>query len=91
MRDIAEWLGALGLGRYTDAFAENDIDGDILLRLTNDDLREIGVSSVGHRRKLLEELAQVSLWLRSDIQGMSEVGPRTPQQATFDGRCPLWP
>ena len=51
MRDVAEWLGALGLSQYKDAFAENDIDGDILLRLTNDDLREIGVSSVGHRRK----------------------------------------
>ncbi|MBV8850850.1 MAG: AAA family ATPase, partial [Methylobacteriaceae bacterium] len=51
--NIAEWLARLGLPQYADAFAENAIDASILEQLTGEDLKELGVSLLGHRRKLL--------------------------------------
>jgi class 3 adenylate cyclase/predicted ATPase len=51
--DVAAWLRALGLEQYGPAFRDNDVDGDVLPELTADDLISIGVTSVGHRRKLL--------------------------------------
>lgn len=55
--DIAAWLHGLGLERYAEAFADNDIDAAILPKLTAEDLSAVGVTSVGHRRKLLEAIA----------------------------------
>jgi class 3 adenylate cyclase/predicted ATPase len=55
--DPAEWLRGLGLEQYASAFRENDIDGEILLRLTAEDLRELGIASIGHRRRLLDAIA----------------------------------
>ena len=57
--DVAEWLKALGLEQYEPAFVSNDIDGEVLPELTSDDLIGIGVSSIGHRRKLLAAVAQL--------------------------------
>src|SRR5262245_56265873 len=58
--DIGDWLRSLDLGRYQQAFRDNEIDEQILPRLTADDLKEIGVGPVGHRRKLLEAIAALS-------------------------------
>jgi hypothetical protein len=55
--DIAAWLRGLGLSQYEQAFRDNAVDVDLLPRLTGDDLREMGVAAVGHRRKLLEAIA----------------------------------
>jgi SAM domain (Sterile alpha motif) len=55
--DVAEWLRGLGLEQYAPAFTENDIDGAVLPELTTEDLISIGVTSVGHRRKLLSAIA----------------------------------
>jgi class 3 adenylate cyclase/predicted ATPase len=55
--DIPAWLRGLGLEQYQSAFQENDIDGGVLLTLTDADLRELGVASLGHRRKLLAAIA----------------------------------
>jgi hypothetical protein len=52
--DIGAWLRELGLERYEHAFRENEIDAEILPKLTADDLKDIGVTTVGHRRKLLD-------------------------------------
>src|SRR3954466_9193935 len=57
MQDIAQWLESLGLGQYAPRFAENDIDAAILPQLTDQDLKEIGVASLGHRRQLLRAIA----------------------------------
>jgi SAM domain (Sterile alpha motif) len=46
--DVAEWLRGLGLEHYAPAFRDNDIDGEVLRRLTADDLRDLGVASIGH-------------------------------------------
>jgi class 3 adenylate cyclase/predicted ATPase len=55
--DVAAWLRGLGLERYVPAFRDNDVDGEVLPELTADDLISIGVTSVGHRRKLLAAIA----------------------------------
>jgi SAM (Sterile alpha motif) domain-containing protein len=55
--DVAAWLQDLGLERYVPAFRDNDIDAEVLPELTADDLISIGVTSVGHRRKLLAAIA----------------------------------
>jgi hypothetical protein len=50
---IADWLRELGLAQHAQAFADNDIDHDVLAELTAEDLTGLGVTSIGHRRKLL--------------------------------------
>jgi class 3 adenylate cyclase len=55
--DIEQWLEGLGLGRYAEAFAENEIDLDALPHLTEDDLKDLGVA-LGARRKLLAAIAE---------------------------------
>jgi class 3 adenylate cyclase/predicted ATPase len=55
--DVAAWLHGLGLERYAPAFRDNEIDWEVLPKLTSEDLREIGVAAIGHRRKLLDAIA----------------------------------
>src|SRR6201993_230677 len=57
--DLRRWLRALGLERYEAAFRENAIDYAVLLNLTVEDLKDLGVSLVGHRRKLLDAIAKL--------------------------------
>src|SRR5262245_27001867 len=56
--DVGAWLESLGLGHYTRAFAENDVDFTILDQLTDADLKELGVASLGHRKRLLAAIAR---------------------------------
>jgi SAM domain (Sterile alpha motif) len=65
--DIVVWLRSLGLGKYEAAFRENEIDETVLPNLTADDLKELGVTALGHRRKLLDAIAA----LRNDAGGKS--------------------
>ena len=55
--DIARWLEGLGLGQYQHAFRRSDVDVAVLPELTADDLTALGVTSIGHRRKLLAAIA----------------------------------
>jgi len=55
--DVGAWLRELGLEQYVAAFADNDIDAETLPSLTAEDLRELGVSSLGHRKKLQAAIA----------------------------------
>jgi class 3 adenylate cyclase/predicted ATPase len=55
--DIAAWLRGLGLGEYETAFRANEIDAAVLPRLTAEDLKDLGVTLVGHRRRLLDAIA----------------------------------
>ena len=60
---VEQWLRNLGLAQYAQAFAENDVDFDVLGGLTEADLKELGVASLGHRKRLLaaiEELRALS-------------------------------
>ena len=59
--DIGEWLRGIGLEQYEAAFRDNEIDGDILRTLTADDLKDLGVTIVGHRRKMLTAISELSV------------------------------
>jgi class 3 adenylate cyclase/tetratricopeptide (TPR) repeat protein len=81
--DVTAWLDELGLGHYAEAFADNDIDGAMLTELTGDDLKELGVASLGHRKALLAAIAA----LRDDDGDLtSTVGPNaTGEVVVADG------
>ena len=79
MQQIADWLQKLGLGQYAQRFAENDISFAVLPDLTDQDLKEIGVASLGHRRQLLRAI--------TELKG-SEEGTRKP---SIDDIAPIAP
>src|SRR4029077_8461674 len=63
--DVVVWLRSLGFAKYEAIFRENDIDETVLPSLTHENLKELGVASIGHRAKLLDAIAA----LRSDAIG----------------------
>ena len=69
--DVVVWLRSLGLERYEGVFRENEIDETVLPSLTAEDLKDLGVSIVGHRRKLLDAIAA----LRADSNAKTAVTP----------------
>ena len=69
MPQIADWLKKLGMSEYAERFAESDIDASVLRDLTDQDLKELGVS-LGHRRKMLRAIAE-----------LVDVPPTQPQPA----------
>ena len=70
--DVGTWLRALGLSQYARAFAEHDIDSEALGELTADDLKELGVASLGHRKKLLAAISH------APASGVQPVPPQPP-------------
>jgi class 3 adenylate cyclase len=58
MQDLAHWLEELGMSEYAQRFAENDIDASVLRHLTDENLKELGIS-LGHRVKLLAAIRQL--------------------------------
>jgi hypothetical protein len=56
MQQVTDWLEKLGMSGYARYFADNDIDFSILGDLTDQDLKDIGVASLGHRRKILRAI-----------------------------------
>src|SRR5512144_100564 len=68
--EVRDWLEKLGLVQYADAFVDNHIEGRLLRTLTADDLRELGVTSLGHRKRLLEAIA-----------GLEQAGPVAAAEA----------
>src|SRR3974390_1316905 len=80
--DVGGWLRRLGLEEYEAAFCENNIDDTILPSLTTEDLKELGVGSVGHTRKLLEGLAA----LRPDTS--AKTAPTAPVAAAAPASAP---
>ena len=79
--DIGSWLRSLGLERYEAAFRENEIDETVLPSLTHETLKELGVTAVGHRLKLLGAIAA----LGSD----GATKPRSADEATVPA-APSW-
>jgi SAM domain (Sterile alpha motif) len=55
--DVVVWLRSLGLGKYEAAFRENEIDGTVLPSLTEEHLKQLGATPLGHRLKLLDAIA----------------------------------
>jgi class 3 adenylate cyclase/tetratricopeptide (TPR) repeat protein len=58
--DVGDWLRSLGMGQFEAAFRDNEIDSEVLSKLTNDDLKELGVAAVGQRRKLLSAIESLA-------------------------------
>jgi len=69
--DLGDWLRRLGLERYEEAFRKNEIDDTILPSLTAEDLKELGVGILGHRRKLLDAIVA----LRADADARASPPP----------------
>ncbi|MCK1642268.1 AAA family ATPase [Bradyrhizobium sp. 157] len=80
--DICAWLRGLGLERYEKAFRENAIDEAILPKLTAEDLRDLGVTAVGHRRILLDAIATLRA---ATVGDMAEYSVKPDRSA---GRAP---
>jgi class 3 adenylate cyclase/predicted ATPase len=59
MQQVTDWLEKLGMSEYAQHFADNDIDFSILHDLTDQDLKDLGVASLGHRRKILRAIAEL--------------------------------
>jgi hypothetical protein len=76
--DVADWLGTLGLERYEATFRENDVDAELLPNLTADDLRDLGITSVDHRRRIVEAIAA----LRSEAS--AQVSPQVSPSPSND-------
>ena len=82
--DVAAWLQNLDLERYVSAFRDNDIDAEVLLKLTAEDLISIGVTSVGHRRKLLDAIASLGIAVPTAVVTAS--APGAPAQGDAERR-----
>jgi SAM domain (Sterile alpha motif) len=80
MQQVADWLEKLGLGQYAQRFAENGIDFAVLTKLNDADLKELGVTSLGHRKRLLEAIAARTAAAPSPRQRSQKL-PRAPSAA----------
>ena len=76
--DVAGWLQALGLQTYQAAFRENGVNAEDLCHLTAEDLEGLGVTAIGHRRRLLVAIAKLQ---------DSDATPSAPTSATDDDRA----
>jgi class 3 adenylate cyclase len=82
--NVAAWLRDLGLERYVSAFRDNDVDAEVLPELTAEDLIGIGVTSVGHRRKLLAAIAGLGLAVPTAVVAAPAAG--APAQVDAERR-----
>ena len=80
--DISAWLRGLGLERYEQAFRENAIDEASLPKLTAEDLRDLGVTAVGHRRLLLDAIAAMR------AETFRETTERSVEPDRYGGKTP---
>ena len=82
--DVAAWLQSLGLARYGQVFRENRIDADVLPRLTVEDLKDLGVTFVGDRRRLIDAIS--ALGGAVPVAAVPAIAPDTPVQAGAERR-----
>ena len=80
--DVASWLRDLGLERYETAFRENAVSAEVLCLLTADDLKELGIAAVGHRRQLLAAIAKLNEQRTADTANPA-VEPATAASGPF--------
>jgi class 3 adenylate cyclase/tetratricopeptide (TPR) repeat protein len=82
--ELSSWLRGLGLEQYEVAFRENAIDEKVLIRLTAEDLKELGVVAVGHRRMLLDAIAGLRGGTELKAEAPADVAPaKTPDSAAL--------
>ena len=83
--DVEDWLRRLGLERYEAAFRENEIDETVLPNLTAEDLKDLGVAIVGHRRKLLDAITALRAEFEREITAI-RAGVRNPADCSASFR-----
>ena len=77
--DVGVWLRSLGLGQYEATFRDNEIDSAVLPKLTVDDLKDLGVAIVGHRRKIMSAIEE----LNADSVARTDAMKALPTQAAL--------
>jgi class 3 adenylate cyclase len=82
--DVVVWLRSLGLGKYEAAFRENEIDETVLPSLTDEHLKELGVTALGHRVKLLDAIAALRSDKSSQPSSELKTTPSAPSAAAED-------
>src|SRR5271169_3136782 len=80
--DIGGWLRSLGLERYEAAFRDSEIEATVLPNLTAEDLKDLGVGIVGHRRKLLDAIA--ALRIDANAKAPQAEAPATIESSVKD-------
>src|SRR6202166_1064218 len=70
--DVGGWLRRLGLEQYEASYRENKISDTVLPRLTAEDLKDLGVGFVGHRRKLLDAIAALRAQVSAPTPPLSD-------------------
>jgi len=79
--DILVWLRSVGLGKNEAVFRENDIDETVLPSLTHETPKDLGVTSVGHRLKLLEAIAALRTEETTSLPLLTRPQAPTPKTA----------
>ncbi len=73
MSAVRHWLEEIGFGQYADAFEANDIDTDLLIEVDDQLLKDIGISSAGHRLRLRKAIAKFVSAAVADANAASTV------------------
>jgi hypothetical protein len=76
--EVGDWLRSLDLGQYEASFRDNAIDVAVLPKLTADDLKELGVVVVGHRRKIISAIEELNVASASRVEGVKPVPTTSP-------------
>jgi class 3 adenylate cyclase/predicted ATPase len=79
---VSEWLEQLGLEQYASNFSDNDIDAQLLTQLKDADLKEIGISSLGHRKKILDAIETLDQQESEAIIPITSTGEAERRQLT---------
>src|SRR5271167_1810728 len=85
--DVASWLQQLGLAQYEPAFRDNEVDGDVLPDLTAEDLIGLGVTLIGHRRKLLSAIAALGAAAPAPAPTATPASAPPPRTGAGPGRA----
>ena len=85
--DIVVWLRSLGLGKYEAAFRENEIDETVLPSLTHENLKELGVTALGHGVKLLDAIAALRADADSKAPSADVATASSPRSASPEDRA----
>lgn len=85
--EITEWLASIELDQYAGAFAENEITIEMLPALSDSDLRELGVAALGHRKRLLAEIAKLVVEPNTEAE-LAEFDPSKKSDFTIPEMAP---
>ena len=59
MSEVRKWLEAIGITQYANVFEANDLDMDLPRQVDDQKLKDIGVSSAGHRLRISNAIAKL--------------------------------